>query len=305
MMVRPWLVVLNLSIFWLILEQSATAVVVFERGKTQPTIGRLVRQDERSVVIELEEPGGRVITREIPRSEIEDLLIVVSEERLSALRPEDPAAYRDYAEELAAKRKDPDARLASLRLYLIAAHLDPDTLGHSSLLGMIALARNPTEERRFRAMAFLLDPNHDRRVLTSTKRGAAVGDDAGRAGLLKAIQAMRRGQRRLALQWADREPVQKEFEKYQDLIGLDQFQSLETEIPPQMLRRLLTLEWILTRDGDEGESPLIDRRTSWSQTVERRELDPVAPLHLETLTEFDPRESIYDQGRWMRPAGRF
>jgi hypothetical protein len=127
MPVKRMPVALTLIACWLAAWQSAWGVVVFERGKPQPTIGRLVRQDERSIVIELDRPGGTPTIREILRSDIEDLLIVVSEERLNALRPEDPDAYRDYAEELAVKRKDPDALLASLRLYLIAAHLSHQT----------------------------------------------------------------------------------------------------------------------------------------------------------------------------------
>jgi hypothetical protein len=301
MPLKPTPVALTLIACWLAAWQSAWGVVVFERGKPQPTIGRLVRQDERSIVIELDRPGGTPTIREILRSDIEDLLIVVSEERLKALRPEDPAAYRDYAEELAVKRKDPDALLASLRLYLIAAYLAPETLGQSCLLGMVALARNPAEERRFRAMAFLLDPNHDRGVLKAAMEATAPRDEAGRSGLLKAVQAMRRGQRRIALQLADREPVLREFEKYEDLIGWDEFRRLEDEIPPQALRRLLVIEWLLTRDGDEGTAPFADRRTSWSQIAERQELKPLAPLTLETLTEFDPRECVYHQGQWVRP----
>jgi len=286
---------------WLNVWQLAEGVVVFERGKSQPTIGLLVRQDENLIVIRQQMPDGELQTREIFRSEIEDLLIAVSEERLSQLRPEDPSAYRDYAEELAVKRRDPDALQASLRLYLIAAHLAPDRLGRSCLLGMVALARSPREERRFRAAAYLLDPNHDRSVLRSTAQAADSRDDAGRSGLLKAVQAMRRGQSRIALQIADREPVQKELEKYADLITLDQLQQLGDEIPPDMLRRLLIVEWLLTREGDEADAVFADRNTSWSQLVERNELTPVRPLSLETLTEFDPRECVYRDGRWNRP----
>jgi len=46
-------------------------------------------------------------------------------------------------------------------LYLIAAYRNPQELGRSSLLGMTALARTPAEERRFRAMTYLLGDDHD------------------------------------------------------------------------------------------------------------------------------------------------
>ncbi len=291
-----------LAVVWLVAAHIAWGVVVFERGRSEPTIGRLVRQDERSIVILIPQADGSQITREILRSQIEDLIVVVCPDRLAALRPENPAEYRDYAEELASKRKDPDALVTSLRLYLIAAYLAPETLGHSCLLAMIALARDPREERRFRAMAFLLDPKHDRRILRTTEEDRAEEViDEGRHGLLQAVRAMRRGQRRAALQWLERPSVHQELEKYQDLICPEQFRSWDDEIPPAMLRRLLTVEWLLGRAEDAADSLSADRSLAWSQIARQRELAPVVPLTLETLTEFDPRESIYDQGRWRRP----
>ncbi len=291
-----------LAVVWLVAAHIAWGVVVFERGRSEPTIGRLVRQDERSIVILIPQADGSQITREILRSQIEELIVVVYQDRLAALRPENPAEYRDYAEELAIKRKDPDALVTSLRLYLIAAYLAPETLGHSCLLAMIALARDPGEERRFRAMAFLLDPKHDRRILRTTEEDRAEEViDEGRHGLLQAVRATRRGQRRAALQWLERPSVHQELEKYQDLICPEQFRSWDDEIPPAMLRRLLTVEWLLGRAEDAADSLSADRSLAWSQIARQREFAPVVPLTLDTLTEFDPRESIYDQGRWRRP----
>lgn len=296
------MMILMLAVVWLTATHVARGVIVFERGRSEPTIGRLLRQEERSIVIEIVQADGSRITREIPRSEIDDLLVVVCEDRLAALRPENPAEYRDYAEELFVKRKDPDARATSLRLYLIAAYLAPETLGHSCLLAMIALARDPAEQRRFRAMAFLLDPEHDRRILKTTEQGRTEeASDEGRQGLLQAVRAMRRGQRRAAHQWLERDSVNDELQKYQDLISADQFRSLGDEIPPAMLRRLLTVEWLLARADESSDSLSADRTLAWSQIARRRELAPIAPLSLETLTEFDPRESIYNQGRWRPP----
>jgi hypothetical protein len=299
---RPKIMALMLALAWLGATHTALGVVVFERGKSEPTIGSLVRQDERSIVIAIPQADGSQITREILRSQIEDLIVVVCQDRLAALRPESPAEYRNYAEELAIKRKDPDALVTSLRLYLIAAYLAPETLGHSCLLAMITLARDPGEERRFRAMAFLLDPKHDRSILRTTEedRSEEIIDE-GRHGLLQAIRAIRRGQRRAALPWLERPSVRQELEKYQDLICPEQFRSLDDEIPPSLLRRLLIVEWLLGRAEDAADSLSADRSLAWSQIARRQELAPIAPLTLETLTEFDPRECIYDQGRWRRP----
>ena len=97
----------------------------------------------------------------------------MSEERLAELVRSNPDAYREYAEELAEKRKDPDAQQTSIRLFQMAAVLDPQRLGRSCLLGMVPLARDAAEQRRFRAMAYLLDPDHDPALLQASEQTAA------------------------------------------------------------------------------------------------------------------------------------
>lgn len=284
---------------WLSLFGESAAVVVFEQGKPQPTVGYLVREEPDRIVLREVLPDGNQVTRSILRGDISELLIAVSAQRLERLHPADPNAYRDYAEELAAKHKDPDARQTGLRLYLIAAYLEPQRLGRSCLLGMLPLARNRQEERRFRAMAYLLDPQHDRSLLKPVPQPAGGGSPGEDSGMLKAVRAMRRGQRRMALAIADREPVRAEFQHFSDVMSWEQFHSIGDEIGPEMLRKLLVLEWMLTRSPDEVAAA--ERGTVWSQLADRQQLAPVLPLTLETLTEFDPRECLYRHGRWVRP----
>ena len=249
-------------------------------------------------------------------AEIDRPLVAVCPDRLGRLHPDDPDAYRDYAEELVARRHDPEARQTGLRLYLIAAWLEPERLGRTCLLGMLALARDSAEERRFRAMAYLLDPHGDRSVLkhapaagspdrssdNAGRRSAGLArtnsDDAGRQGLLRAIQAMRRCQHRVALQIADRPSVQEALAPFAHLLCLDQFRGIRGEVPPKMLRKLLMIEWELTRGGDPTAGDE-DPHTCWSQLAHQR--DTVRPLALETLTEFNPRECVYRDGRWVQP----
>jgi hypothetical protein len=41
---------------------------------------------------------------------------------------------------------------------------------------------------------------------------------------------------------------------------------------------------------------------SWSAVLQRRRLNPVLPLSLETITEFDPRKCHYRDGSWVVPS---
>jgi hypothetical protein len=176
--------------------RAAGAVVVFPKGSDRPIKGYLVRVGPEVITVGEPQSDGRIVHRDLRRDQIDDIIYTVSRERLEVLDPDSPRAYRDYAEELAIKRDDPEARDAALRLYLIAAWLDPGNLGRSSLLGITQLARDAHEERKFRAMAYLIDPGHDRGVLREPEpvrpTFAGTPDDGGDA-LLKAVQSLRQG----------------------------------------------------------------------------------------------------------------
>lgn len=293
-----------LLLLFVLQASPAWGVIVFEKGKDQPIVGYLERQDDNLVVVRQLLPNGQTQLRELLRSEIDDILIAVSDERLQTLSPENPAAYRDYAEELAEKRKDPDARATGLRLYLIAAYLDPEKLGRSSLLGMAGLARTPAEERRFRAMAYLLDPNHDRGLLLdSAKNTGAEGiqDDQGQDVLLKAMRAFRKGKRATAITMAGRPATQKALARFSDVLTLEELESVGKEVPPDILRKLLTLELILASGETAARDQDSDEMAPWSRIVDREGTAPVPSLSLESLTEFDPRECVFSDGQWGRP----
>ena len=149
-----------------LLPRSAEAVIIFEKGKSTPLRGYLIDKNDTRVIVEELRPNGETTERILPLAGIDQMIVAVDAARLETLTPEKPEEYRDYAEELAEKREDPDARLTAIRLYLIAAYLQPQELGRSCLLGMTAVARTAAEERKFRAMAYLLDTKHDPGLLS-------------------------------------------------------------------------------------------------------------------------------------------
>jgi len=60
------------------------------------------------------------------------------------------------------KKLDPEARQMAVRLFQIAAWLDPAKTGRGALLGLVSVAHSGEEEARFRAAAYLFDPRHDK-----------------------------------------------------------------------------------------------------------------------------------------------
>jgi hypothetical protein len=269
--------------------EYASGAIVLLKGADEPVAGIIQSQDENHIVIQQQLPDGKSRMRDILRSEIEDVILTV---------------YRDYAEELAEKRRDPEAAAVSLRLYLIAAYLAPESLGRSSLLGMLNLADSPAEERKYRAMAYLLDPQHDKRILREAGQAAPTTDAADEETttmLIAALRAARRGDQRTLANMLKRPSFREALQQWPSGLSYDEFANLPEELPPETLARLLQLELVLSRqsrpEGPEDE----EQSASWSWIVQRDGTEPVPSLTLETLTQYDPRDCVFRDGKWIRP----
>lgn len=279
-------------------------VIILEKGGgSEPIKGFLVSQNEARVVIDELLPSGETRQRVFPRSAIDVMIISVASDRLEALQPDQPQAYRDYADELAEKREDPEARRTAIRLYLLAAYLDPPGQGRSSLLSMAGLARSPNEERRFRAMVYLLDPAHDRGVLKPPSFAAATTTnltDSQRTMLLTAIRALRSGDRREALNYSRRPLFQEAMKRYASVLTPEEFgvaaADRDKALSGPLLGKLITLELLLLNLPLRDQPAMAD--VPWTSIVATRQDTPVTPLSLETITEFDPAESVFKDNRW-------
>lgn len=336
-----------LSILIFGIAPSARAVILDLRDGVRVT-GYLVDEDGTSYTVR-RVLDGRESVQTFARSDVLFALPAFDPRRLSGLSPEKPAEYRLYAEELSEKREDPEARALAIRLFLIAASLDPEGLGRGCLLSMASLARSPDEERRYRAMAYQLDPRHDRSVLAPPSEAARRGARA-RHDFAQAMAFYRAGQTSRALSYARRPGVAElfssavgipsfsEFEKSCEdhpecskcgpdglvrcpackgsgSVGTDRFRrsacpdclgSGEVVCPDcdgkksdlaisDGLRRALLLAEI---SALASASP--DSGGSFARSL-LRDPNPAPLLSVETLTQFNPRECVYRNGRWVEP----
>lgn len=293
----------------LILSSSTSAHAVFiVLNSGEEIVGFLVDQNDQRVTVQEVTPTGKGRTRHILRGDINFLKLAAEPERLESLRRDEPKSYRNYAEEVAAKaKKDPEAREIAIRLYLIAANLDTQNLGKSSLLGMINLARSNSEERNFRALAYLLDPEHDERLL---KRPEPVTEPVGIDPLVKgklhnAVVALRRGNLVAARNFANDPTVRESFKQFADLLRFEEFDEATRtgEVPKKLLTRLVTVQLILegTSSGDADATSSNDGSPNWAAVIREGKTEPVPSLVLETITEFDPAQCQYRSGKWVKP----
>jgi hypothetical protein len=282
--------------------------VVLQKGAKAPVMGYLVSQDASKVVIRLP-VGDAQREAEIPRSEIDELIITVVPERLAELDPSEPPLYREYAEELAEKRRDPEARDAAIRLYLMAATLGNEKLRKSSLLGLIALARSPEEERRFRAAAYLHDPEHDASLLVNPRAAATVGPANSPTALevLEAVRLARQAKPLAAKVIAERPSVKAELAgplasllTHEELLAACTSRPLTDEQLGRLLKAEAALDPKLAGISELAETSAGDGG-NWSQAAEEAGLAAVRALDLEALTEFDPQASLFRDGKWVRP----
>jgi hypothetical protein len=282
---------------------EALAVVVLKVGAKQPIMGHLVRQDERIVVVREEVPGGDSRETQIPRSQIDELILTVSPQRLAALDPAQPQVYREYAEELAEKRRDPEARDAARRLYAIAAARGGERLRRGALLGLVALARSPAEERRLRAAAFLHDPAHDPAILASPTPASPLTAPTAPppAELAAAVRLIRQGRGAEAaalLQLPQVRRAARTLASALTLAELDAAASAAT-LGDEQLAKILRAELLL--EGTAAPPSRTEKQPAWSQTIQSGDLVPLPSLSLDKLTEFDPAECLFRGGKWVRP----
>ena len=215
------------------------------------------------------------------------------ENRIANLNPAEPIEYKLLAEELAARTGDEKSRTTALRLFHSAAWLDPEGLGPGSLRSMIALARSPEEEKRFRAALYLLDPSAEPDALPRIPPAKKSGTGEPPAELLHALRQLRQTGRDAA-RASLAAPAVREFLAAEANRPLrDELQALFTasRLSDTQLRRLLELELTWTRQSNPSPLAPLPQASAqpWSELSKEALATPARSATLLDLTEFDPR----------------
>ena len=100
----------------------------------------------------------------------------VLRESLQALDPAVPGDYFELAEHVADTADSPGDRDLAIRLFALAATLDPDRWGHGSLLGIRLLLSG--DEKRLRAVSALLELHDDDRPNLLPRQEVTLGAES-------------------------------------------------------------------------------------------------------------------------------
>lgn len=304
----------------LLCTQNVRAATIYLKSKAQPIYGTILKKTPSNLTIRTSE-GGSGATKDVvyATSEIAELFEPVVATRLEKLEPSNPAAYREYAEELAEHRKDPEAMAMAIELYLRSAQLEKGDGRNSALRGLVAAARNSAERRRFAAAALSLSPNLPFALLAAGGNGgktesapdAAAGTAApSRERLLQFMQAVRVG--RAPGNSPQGQTVLEHFPSYllTEKLTLEQLATASkkgTRPTGDILREVLLLEARL--EQEEGLVPRTPQAGdllgfspgSWANTgIQKQRFQPL-PTKLQDLTTSDLSATIYRQGKWVRP----
>ncbi|MBI1249477.1 hypothetical protein GC197_16755 [bacterium] len=285
------------------------AAVVYLKGRSEPLVGFVEFSDDQSITLRVTTEKGEELHRKFMRSEIDLLLQPVIPSRLASLSPDNPRAYREYAEELVEMKSDPEAVETATRLFIIAAHLSPKTEARSALLGLTPLVKDPQRVRQLRALAYMIDPKHDAKLLQgdspSAKSGAAV-DDKIREDTVSVLQMVRTEHRADAKQQLQREEIRDAIRSGTKQITPEECLEIiqgtcpgcgQGVIPPYMMQKLIAAELELISSKSPTEMP-----RQWGYFLDESFQKPLPVLTLDKATRFDPAKCIFRDGKWIEPS---
>jgi hypothetical protein len=227
---------------------------------------------------------------------------------LDRLVPTDPSGYFLLAEEVADVADNPQERRLAVRLYALAAALDPDQWGTSGLLGIIDLLEDESTIRSLRSMIEMrqlhaggLLPS-SRVVLGETDRATVAAFDVlsyARAGDM--VQARRRlrnitGVRERLLSFQDEIPGG--MQHLVDRIDSSSDNGLRQRLTePEVVAQLQVQLRLLGGSDDSWSATLMAWRGRPMQSLESHDLGSLLGLDLERRVWLNDRwQPVPDDG---------
>lgn len=277
--------------------ESASADSIWLIDESNPVFGIVESQSDKEIVFRETEDGKQFRSITLDRDRVKTVVINHDTVRLQGLRPGNALAYFEYAEELVPQKRDPVARDLAIRLFVIAVASSTDArLRHSALNQLVLLAR--TEKEKTELMSLLYVETGVKPAHQSRSDANPVPSEELRAAAIDLVRSVRQ-QKPVSTRILD-ERIKPTVDFYKSICSWDELVliSKSNRIDNSQLRRLVALERRLLADPDELNS-LQTQNDSWNTLAKRMIASELAIPRIETVTEFNPRESIYVDGQWI------
>ena len=301
-----FMLVLSLTAWIAIPQLQSFADVIWLTGNPTPVCGRVVEINQDELIIAVfETKYSKTIT--IQRDKVEQFLVNIDQKRLSELRPSNPRAYVQYAEELSGQKIDKAARNLAKRLFVIAAFHSDGELHLTSLAGLAALADSAIERRRINALRYLSGLEATGFEMSSSqdqkKDDQQTGDEYRIA--LELVRYLRQGKNSRAMQMLKDPKNQSNFDAWKEICSANELRTIAqaNRITQEQLGKLLKIEISILQSQRVGKkiNPYL-KSESWGDFYVRESTRSLLFPSIENITAFDPRNSIYKNGSWVQPA---
>jgi len=228
-------------------------------------------------------------------------------ERLEALRPENPLAYFELAEEVGDGAAGDVQRLdLARRLYGLAGVLDTPRLGHSACLALADLENQPHVKRRLVAMASLLGSERNVVNLLSDTAPTDTIDPRAALSVTEAFSHYRRGLGSRALSALRDQAAMELLQSIGHLLRggtqrfLEDCKLYNGQVRPSLSEPLRANMLHLERALLSGEQREWSSELLLKAGVPLIEIDPRNPRMLAELLGVDPEMNVWRGGRWGR-----
>ena len=279
-------------------ESFADSIWLVEND--QPLYGIVKSENAESIVFHQTTDGVQFNEVVLPKSQVETVVINFDRERLSRLSPDNLLSYVEYAEELQSQKKDPVARQLAIRLLVIAAgNSSEQNLRRSSLSQLVTLARSDTESAIFQKLLYLETGIRTTRVY-ETKKITSPQANQARARTIELVKRIRQGVS-IAEQFDDAQ-LKETVEQFESVCSWSELVQISrsNRINNQQLRRLVELEDCLRRKKSVDQNTEIELSEPWNLLAKRIGTKDVVIPRIETVTEFDPTEALFAEGKWIK-----
>ena len=109
-----------MSVFVCLMCQIAFADILEFKDESPRSYGLVIEQDDSNVtILALDQESGEFTRKKWPREDVKRMVLTIDQAKLSSLSINDVEASKNFAEDLASKKRDPVAKLLAIRMFAL------------------------------------------------------------------------------------------------------------------------------------------------------------------------------------------
>ena len=291
-------IILLFAFFIVSFQDVSNADVVWLVGEEKPFYGIVESSDASAISFRRTTDGTTYELVSLDRKSVESIVTNFDSLRLASLLPEDWQSWIEYSEELISQKQDPVARNLAMRLLVIVIGNSSDVNQRDAALAdLISLARNADELKRLTQLRYL--ETGVRQSIQAEASTVSLLSSSDRMAAIEVVQAIRNG-KDVSSPIRDAK-LKQTVDSFADVCSWEELVQISksNRIGDQQLRQLVALEYQL-RTNDAARSSEDAAKVSWHLLANRTEKSSISFPTIENVTEFNPNETRFVDGKWSQ-----